>query len=704
LFPNPAVLGAALASQTKNIEIRAGSVVLPLNDEVRIAEDWSVVDNLSNGRVSLSIASGWHADDFVLMPQNYPQRHEIMFRQIEALKALWRGESIKRINGLDKEIEVKIFPRPLQPELPVWITSAGNRETFKAAGKIGAKILTHLLGQDVEDLEKNIVFYKQSLKENGYSLQDAKVAIMLHTYVGADLETVKTTVREPFKSYLRSSVSLVKNLVKSLNISNENFDENDIEAILEIAFERYWQTSALLGTVESCSPLVEKLHSIGVTEIASLIDFGIDDEKVMESLPFLDDLRKIFNQPVTTPNIPGGDFSALQITPSYLSALVEDKGARFFLTSLKHLIIGGERLPEALMEKLKMLTDAAIYNMYGPTETTIWSTVKMLENKSAVTIGTPIQNTFIYILDDEKKRCPVGVLGELYIGGDGLARGYYKKNELSQERFIQNPFSSNSTERIYRTGDLAKWLPNGEIEIAGRNDDQVKLNGYRIEPGEIEYVINQQEGVINCVVSVKEDEHGNKILVAYVRVNNSYNKAALFTHLKTKLPSYMVPALVMELEEFPLTSNGKINRKSLPAPVLLGLPADQYVAPVTELEKILADILKELLKIKRVGIHDNFFELGLHSLLAIRLVSAARRKLEVEFPVKELFEHPTISSLAGYLQGLNKGVTLAAIRSQPRPERIPLSFGQERLWFIDQLAGSIQYHLPAVFRIKGPLI
>jgi acyl-coenzyme A synthetase/AMP-(fatty) acid ligase len=154
-------------------------------------------------------------------------------------------------------------------------------------------------------------------------------------------------------------------------------------------------------------------------------------------------------------------------------------------------------------------------------------------------------------------------LGELYIGGDGLARGYYKKNELSQERFIQNPFSSNSTERIYRTGDLAKWLPNGEIEIAGRNDDQVKLNGYRIEPGEIEYVINQQEGVINCVVSVKEDEHGNKILVAYVRVNNSYNKAALFTHLKTKLPSYMVPALVMELEEFPLTSNGKINRKSL---------------------------------------------------------------------------------------------------------------------------------------------
>jgi non-ribosomal peptide synthetase component F len=139
-----------------------------------------------------------------------------------------------------------------------------------------------------------------------------------------------------------------------------------------------------------------------VTEIASLIDFGIDDEKVMESLPFLDDLRKIFNQPVTTPNIPGGDFSALQITPSYLSALVEDKGARFFLTSLKHLIIGGERLPEALMEKLKMLTDAAIYNMYGPTETTIWSTVKMLENKSAVTIGTPIQNTFIYILDDER--------------------------------------------------------------------------------------------------------------------------------------------------------------------------------------------------------------------------------------------------------------------------------------------------------------
>jgi len=232
------------------------------------------------------------------MPGNYAHRHEIMFSQIEELKALWKGSTVRRLNGNNTEIDVKIFPRPIQAEIPIWITSAGNTETFKNAGKIGAKILTHLLGQRIEDLEKNIAIYKQSLKESGYPSHDAKVALMLHTYIGSDLDKVKSEVKEPFKFYLKSSISLINNLAKSLNIKIEKIDERDENELLEIAFERYWQTSALLGTKESCEVIVHKLASIGVTEIACLIDFGIADEKVIEGLNYLNDLRKHLINPL----------------------------------------------------------------------------------------------------------------------------------------------------------------------------------------------------------------------------------------------------------------------------------------------------------------------------------------------------------------------------------------------------------------------
>ncbi|MGZ5135518.1 MAG: MupA/Atu3671 family FMN-dependent luciferase-like monooxygenase, partial [Flavitalea sp.] len=629
LFPNPAVLGAALATITKNVQIRSGSVVLPLNDVIRIAEEWSIVDNLSNGRVSLSIASGWHADDFVLMPGNYAQRHEIMFRQIEELKALWRGFGVKRINGNNTEVEVKIFPRPIQPEIPIWITSAGNSDTFKNAGKIGAKVLTHLLGQNIEDLEKKIAIYKQSLEENGYSSRDAQVALMLHTYIGSDLEKVKTEVKEPFKFYLKSSINLINNLAKSLNIKIDKIDERDENELLEIAFERYWQTAALLGTKESCEALVQKLSSIGVTEIACLIDFGVANEKVIEGLDYLNDLRKTFNQSIS-PKFPNQTITSLQITPSYLGALIEDHQSHLFLKSLKHIIVGGEKLPEDLLEKLSVRTEAAIYNMYGPTETTIWSTVKKIDFGSGITIGKPIQNTGIYILNPNKDLCPIGVLGELYIGGAGIARGYFKQPELTGKRFTQNPFTGNSADKIYNTGDLARWLPNGEIEIAGRNDDQIKLSGYRIEPGEIEYVINQTVGVKKSVVTIKEDSKGNKTLVGYVQVNHTFDKTELHARLGTMLPNFMVPSIIMELDEFPLTNNGKINKKALPSPNGIGLLPDQFMAPRDEVERILANILEQLLGAERVGVHDNFFELGVHSLLALRLVSAARHALEVE--------------------------------------------------------------------------
>jgi len=703
IFPNPAVLGAGLATITQNIEIRSGSVVLPLHDVLRVAEEWAVVDNLSKGRVSLSIASGWHADDFVLMPENYDQRHEIMYKQIEELKTLWRGSSIKRLNGHKKEIEVKIFPRPIQSELSVWITSAGNADTFKSAGKIGAKVLTHLLGQTIENLQKNIIVYKRSLEENGYPSENAQVALMLHTYIGTDYDKVKSEVKEPFKSYLRSNISLVKNLARDLNVQLENIGESDINDLLEIAFERYWQTAALLGTKENCEPLVKKLILIGVTEIACLIDFGIDDEKVINSLEYLNDLRQTFERSNSySPVHNNSVITALQITPSYLSALIEDDNSRLFLNSLKHILVGGEKLSEELAEKLFERTGAVINNMYGPTETTIWSTTKRMIQGSKVTVGRPIQNTSIYILDSDKKLCPIGVPGELYIGGAGLSRGYFNKAALTQERFVKNPYCDNSEEKIYKTGDMAKWLPNGEIEIAGRLDDQVKIRGYRIELGEIESVLLESGQVSHGVVVAKQDAQGNKRLVGYVVAAGRFDREGILSYLGSKLPEYMIPTLLVEVSEIPLTANGKIDRRALLQVDTGEFVGHAYVGPETETEQQLVAIWQELLGVERVGVRDNFFDLGGHSVSAIRLVSKIRRELETEVAIRNIFLYPTISQLARFLSGqTEQAALLPVIAVQDRPVHIPLSYSQERLWFIDQLNGSVQYHIPWVIRLQG---
>ncbi|MHA4812540.1 amino acid adenylation domain-containing protein, partial [Flavitalea flava] len=703
IFPNPSVLGAGMATITQNIEIRSGSVVLPLHDVIRVAEEWSVVDNLSNGRVSLSIASGWHADDFVLMPENFAQRHSCMYKQIQELKELWKGAGVKRVNGHEKEIEVKIFPRPVRPDLPIWITAAGSAETFRSAGTIGANILTHLLAQDIEELKKNITIYKQALKENGYPVKEAKIALMLHAYLGEDLDKVKSEVRKPFKSYLGSSISLIKNLARSLNIQTEDIDEKTIDELLEIAFERYWQTDALLGTIESCKALVQKVAAIGVTEIACLIDFGVGDKEALDALHYLNEFRKLFRHSVLKSKDKIAPISALQITPSYLNVLLEDGGSLLFLKELKYIIIGGEKLPPGLLKKLQAISEATVTNVYGPTETTIWSATKEINDPEEITIGKPILNTAIYILDSYGNLCPVGVPGELCIGGDGVARGYVNKVALTEEKFIRNPFGNDPVSRIYRTGDLAWWLDNGELVIAGRNDDQVKIRGYRIEPGEVEYFIGLCRGIKRNLVTVKESGSGDKFLVAYLEVEPGFDKSLLHNQLKESLPEYMIPAQFVELTQFPLTPNGKINRKALPDPVIKQEEGNLLIPPGTEMEYRLLPIWKNLLGAEQISVRDNFFELGGHSLLAIRVISAIRKELEIEVSVGEIFGHPTIESLGAVLAGREKIRILPPVVPQIRHERIPLSFSQERLWFLDQLEGSVQYNIPVVLRLKGEL-
>ena len=651
IFPNPSVLGAGLSTITNTIQIRSGSVVLPLHDTIRVAEEWSVVDNLSNGRVAMSIASGWHADDFVLKPDNFISRQEIMYKQLEELKALWKGDSVKRENGLKQEIDVKIFPRPVNPDLDIYITSGGNPETFRSAGKIGANILTHLLGQELKDLGNNIKIYKQALLENGHSIENAKVVLMLHTYIGTDLEEVKNNAKEPFKSYLKSSLGLIQNLAKALDKDLSSISENDLNDLLEIAFERYWQTSALLGTQDSCKKILHDIHLIGVTEIACLIDFGIEDEVVIKGLDNLTKLKSNYKKEEKLDDSHLNPISSIQITPSYLEALLEDDNSNLFIKSLKDIIVGGENFSKELLKKIRTKTESNVYNMYGPTETTIWSTFKKIQNDTVLNIGHPIKNTQIYILDKNNKICPIGIKGELCIGGDGVSRGYYKEEKLTDEKFINFETSPGFYQKVYKTGDLARWLPDGSLELFGRLDNQVKINGFRIELGEIESVLLNHQEINQVAAIVKESNTGVKNLIAYFVSDNRLNVNDLKEFVQHKLPNYMVPNYIIQLEELPLTPNGKVDKKKLSVFEEL-LIDNTYAAPEDEIEIKLVEIWSNVLGVThdRIGVKDNFFELGGNSLLMIKMLNYLNKEFKTNLSLLEGYKLPNIYAIAEYIK------------------------------------------------------
>ena len=1427
--PNPSVISAALAKVTERIQIRAGSVVLPLHHPIRVAEEWSIVDNLSKGRVGISFAYGWHPNDFVLAPDAYGNHRELMFQEIETVQKLWRGESIQARDGAGSNISVKLFPRPMQAEVPIWITIVNNPETYIRAGEIGAGVLTNLMGQTVEDLAKNISLYRESLSRHGYAPESGHVTVLMHTFVGDDLDSVRDTARQPFYNYLQSSLGLFKNLVKSqgLNIDFDNVTEEDKEYLLSAAYKRYVQTSALIGTPDSCCKIIDNLIAIGVDEVACFIDFGMVAESVLEGLPHLNVLRERYENPedsspdeppseltptlppetfnsdvadtlpltdaqkqfwllaqmgeeassaynesvmlqlqgslqlgamqrafqkvvdrhealrtiiscegdvqqilpTLTIDVPLIDFSSLdtaerdakvdewlkqesrqsfdltqapllrvnilkldeelhllllsahhividgwsigvllqevsafysaecqgvpcqqepplqfkefiqwQVQQSqsdqiakheayWLGQLVDSipilelptdrtrppvktyrgarasmkleaslcaelrkissqKGCTLFMTLLgaymtwlhrltnqddfvvgipvtSRTLKGSEKIvgycanllpirsslvgsdafsdylttirrvlfdayehqeypfaklldqvnlrrdpsrsplvtaafnldrptavskmfglefnlvsppisyakfdinlnvidfdsdlllqvdystdlfeaetinrmlghfhtllegivanPEERLDHLPLLTPAerhqllvewnntqtdypfdkcihqlfeaqveqtpdavavvfedqqltyqqlncranqlahhlrslgvgadvlvgicversqemvvgllgilkaggayvpldpaypaerltfmledsqvsvlltqqqlveklpshqaqvvcldtdweaispvgmalltaqhseqnlhtevrpdhlayvmytsgstgipkgvsvihrgvmrlvkqtnyasfssqevflqlapisfdastfeiwgsllngaklvvmpaktpslqelgqalgqhqvttlwltaglfhlmvderledlkgvrqlltggdvvsvshakkvvqyiqglTLINGYGPTENTTFACCYPITEPSlvgnAVPIGRPIANTQVYLLDDQLQPVSVGVPGELYIGGDGLARGYLNRADLTSERFIPNPFSEVSGERLYKTGDLVRYLSDGNIEFLGRLDNQVKIRGFRIELAETEAVLRQHPDVLQSVGIIREDSPGEKRSVAYfVAKERVLSISELRNFLKQQLPDYMIPGAFVSLDALPLTPNGKVDRRALPAPEMAGLEVKTtFVAPRTPVEEILTAIWAEVLGVKQVGIYDNFFELGGNSLGAMQLISRVRTSLAIELPLPSLFENPTISGLAECVEtAFRHDQSIAALPLLPvtRSEAMPLSFAQQRVWFLEQLKpGNAFYNMPAAVCLKGQL-
>ncbi len=715
-YPNPSVTGAAVAAVTQNISVRAGSCVAPLHHTARIAEEWAVIDNLTNGRAGLAIASGWQPDDFILRPENAPPHNKpAMMQAIADLRKLWAGEAVEYPTAAGGMHGVVTQPRPVSKELPIWVTTAGNPDTWREAGLIGANVLTHLLGQSIDEVSGKIQLYHQALREAGHDPDDFKVTLMLHSYLGQDRDTVREVAREPMKDYLRSAAGLIKQYAwafpafkrpKGVNNAFQldlgSLEEDELEAILDFAFLRYFDDSGLFGTIDDAMARVEQVRRIGVTEVACLIDYGIPVDQVLEGLVPLAEVVKRANTGLEpeaddysiAAQIVQHRVSHLQCTPSMARMIAMNDEARAALSKVKHLMLGGEALPGALVAEFAGLTQASVENMYGPTETTIWSTTETaVAGQGVVNIGTPIANTQVYVLDEALNPVPVGMAGELFIGGHGVTRGYWQRDDLTAERFLPDPFiradrASSAGARMYRTGDLVRWRTDGRLDFRGRADHQIKLRGYRIELGEVEAAMDGFAGIRQAVVMAREDMPGVVRLVGYYTASAAVDEGALKAHLAAMMPDYMVPTAFMPLDTFPLTPNRKVDRKALPAPQVrrVAAPAIAPVqvdtpvaaappraeepkamtpAPATEssastdqtftqaqAEAAIAAIWSRILGVQGIGAWDNFFDLGGHSLLAVQAHREIRADLGIRsLSITDIFRFPVLSALAVKLVG-----------------------------------------------------
>ncbi|ASS75351.1 hypothetical protein CIG75_10345 [Tumebacillus algifaecis] len=373
-------------------------------------------------------------------------------------------------------------------------------------------------------------------------------------------------------------------------------------------------------------------------------------------------------------------------------------------------LCGGENLPRDLADDL-LTRVGEVWNLYGPTEATVWATAGKVALSEPVSVGRPLEHVETYVLDASLQPLPVGAVGELYLGGSCLATGYRNAAELTAKAFLPHPFASGPASRLYKTGDLARYLPDGSLEILGRIDHQVKVRGFRIELGEIEEVLSQHPEVHRAVVVVQDAEVGDKRLIAYfvqTADQPSVESGELRRFLKQRLPDYMVPSAFVSLTQLPLTPSGKVDRKALPQPADFVSAERAYVAPRTETETMLTQLWSSVLRVDRIGMHDNFFELGGHSLLATQAVALMQEKMRIDLPLRALFEHPTVAEFAAWIEERTAtgDLSFAVLPQLPiaRPSKLPLSFAQQRLWMLDQLLPDrAAYNMPFAVRMEGAL-
>jgi natural product biosynthesis luciferase-like monooxygenase protein/amino acid adenylation domain-containing protein/non-ribosomal peptide synthase protein (TIGR01720 family) len=455
LYPNPAITGAGIATLTEHVGIRAGSAVLPLHDPLQVAEDWAMIDNLSGGRVGVSFASGWHANDFVFAPDHYARRKEVMLRGIETVRHLWRGGTVLRRNGEGKEVEIAIRPRPVQAELPFWLTAAGSPDTFRLAGELGGNVLTNLMGQQLDSLAEKVALYRETWRQHGHPGR-GHVSLMLHTFLGAELAEARRTAREPLLRYFRSSLDILSGFIASqgLKVDPRTLTPRDVETLLEHGLERYMEDGGLFGTPESSASLVERVRRLDIDEVACLVDFGVSTEVTLASLQHLDTLRRR-SQPERTGPVPtvlheGGSevetvlalvreagVTHLHCTPALARALTELPGVAEALRPVRRLFVEG-----VAPELATSLARAAGVDVVRRDET--------------------FGGTF-HVLDSRGQSVPVGVAGQLAIGGGAVPRGFWLAPEATRNRLV--PHAAGEGTRLLTTGQRARLRVDGSVEL-----------------------------------------------------------------------------------------------------------------------------------------------------------------------------------------------------------------------------------------------
>ncbi len=675
-FPNPSVTGAAIAAITENVAVRSGSCVLPLHHPARVAEEWAVVDQLSGGRVGLSVAAGWHSDDFIFRPENYGQSKATLIEQIDQLRALWRGEAVT-YPGPKGDVDVTTLPRPVQAELPIWYTTAGNVESFELAGKQGFNLLTHLLGQSVEDLSDKVVAYRRARTEAGHA-GPGTVSLMLHTFVAADGDSVRETVRGPMKSYLRDSIMLVKDHASEFPTFDPTKTESDgalmgltpedLDALLDISFGRYFESSGMFGSVPDAVAFAEALVEIDVDEVAALVDFGVDGGEVLANLTHLNEVRESFliaPESAVVPETYGSlmaehGVTHLQCTPSEARLVLAEPASKAALGSLSHMLVGGEPCPVAVADKLRSAVGGQLLNVYGPTETTIWSTVHAITEADTkagpIPIGKPLGNTTVRVVDSTGRLCPVGAVGELLVGGTGVTAGYHARSELSAERFVDRADTEGT---VYRTGDLVSWTDDAVLVFHGRTDSQVKVRGHRIELGEIEAALETRADVAEAVVVVHGEGDEAALVAHIVAADEPPSLTNLQAALAVSLPAHMVPQRAVFADSLPTTPNGKVDRLALttvetsndqpdppPGPAeLKATPVEGGGFEATELTQLIEAAWKDVLGLAKIDRFKSFFDHGGNSLQVVTLRDRLELALDRPVSLVDLFRYGSVHEL-----------------------------------------------------------
>ncbi|MBJ6766162.1 amino acid adenylation domain-containing protein, partial [Myxococcaceae bacterium JPH2] len=469
LYPQPAVVAAALSTVTRNLRLRSGSVVLPLHDPLLVAEQWSVVDNLSGGRVDISVATGWHVHDFSFAPQNYEDRRNILLRNLETVRALWRGERIRRMGGGGVQVEVALRPRPVQRELPVWLTATSSPETFRLAGELGAGVLTGLMVQPLEELRQKVALYREAWRRNGHPGR-GHITVMLHTFIGDDEQEVLKTVRQPLMSYFRSSAEITASLLAAQGYQGEidKVSEADLHAILEHTFEGHAKQTGLIGTIESGVKRLSVVRDADVDEIACLIDFGLETPVVLEGLRRLAKVREQLEREEAAHRVQV--VAEAEQGVDALLALARESGATLLHTSarLARTLAELPQAKESLGPVGALVLDSA--------SSELASALHRAAGVEVLLAGGPREGALLpraphervpeglqpWILDSGGQPVPVGVVGELALTGAGLPRGLWRAEAEATRRLMPHPLDAET--RLYRTGRSARLRADGRIE------------------------------------------------------------------------------------------------------------------------------------------------------------------------------------------------------------------------------------------------